>query len=179
MESKQEFSLEENRWKISCSSVKTRVWVYSNASYTPPNYSTFSATLLTNLNPNQWYIITLCARGDCTYLVFLTDGNCAPRNDKFIITDGNNKNLQQDAGLNGMRQMIIHPNPSTRNATVTFDEVTTGKLTILAIEGKVIYAEEFSDKRSIDLNLSNYPSGMYVVEVSSEIMKMTERLLKK
>ena len=78
-----------------------------------------------------------------------------------------------------MRQMIIHPNPSTRNATVTFDEVTTGKLTILAIESKVIYAEELSDKRSIDLNLSNYPSGMYVVEVSSEIMKMTERLLKK
>jgi hypothetical protein len=90
-----------------------------------------------------------------------------------------------DLGINNIESkensFSIYPNPVSSEMTVQFDEANqSGTIQVLSIEGKELLKQSFSNQNQVQLNLSEYNSGMYLIQFYSEENKemLTKRIVK-
>ena len=76
------------------------------------------------------------------------------------------RNLAMDAALK------ISPNPATSFVNVPVDGLQNqqGLLKVLSVDGRVMHEEHIKDykQKNLQLNVANWPKGMYIVDLQSE-----------
>ena len=80
----------------------------------------------------------------------------------------------QDIAENTIPKLFVYPNPSNGNFTIKSSE--NGIYTIKSTAGQVIVSAAFSTDFNVDL--SNYPKGIYILQVNNGIQIVTYRLIK-
>ena len=80
----------------------------------------------------------------------------------------------QDIAENTIPKLFVYPNPSNGNFTIKSSE--NGIYTITSTAGQVIVSAAFSTDFNVDL--SNYPKGIYILQVNNGIQIVTYRLIK-
>jgi hypothetical protein len=82
-----------------------------------------------------------------------------------------------------VRNISIFPNPTTENATIAIDfkKKTQGNLTIYNSIGQSVFSESFSNEGSgqklLTVPSSNFPKGVYFVELNIEGKRSTQKLV--
>ena len=76
----------------------------------------------------------------------------------------------------------LFPNPSTGISTLTFEHEGRGKLSveIFDLQGKRVFKKgkiNFDTFYKEEINLSNQPSGLYIVELNLDGKKFTKELV--
>lgn len=77
--------------------------------------------------------------------------------------------------------LTLVPNPAHNTVRISFDNaVGNTQLRIVNITGKQVYYNNIGTKESgmIEVSLSNMPSGMYIVELLSDNIRLSEKLIK-
>jgi hypothetical protein len=64
---------------------------------------------------------------------------------------------------NNNEQMEIYPNPTSGFLTINNPEKTDGKLYIFDANGILFHESETGNENKVQLNISNYPSGLFIV----------------
>ena len=69
-----------------------------------------------------------------------------------------------------VKQGLIYPNPVTSIINIKSIDNQTDKLTIELqdITGKTLHVQQFDNIGNIQIDLSNYPIGLYLIKLSSE-----------
>jgi len=83
-------------------------------------------------------------------------------------------NLQSDSQQN----VIISPNPTSRNFNITLGKLTNVTVNIISSEGKLIYAKDNINTELLQLNLE-LESGLYFIQVTAEETTKQYKLIKK
>jgi len=73
-----------------------------------------------------------------------------------------------------------YPNPVSDVLTIALEGLppTSLQLRLMDIKGRILQEQSFNSIDLIELNVANYPSGMYFVQVLGENWQVTERVLK-
>lgn len=135
----------------------------------------FSNYLWQDGSTTQTIIASSTTADTLNYSVQVTDTNgCAATDALQIIFD-------ICAGINSVTEnnFIIQPNPSTGKATIFFSNSEKERITatIFSATGKKLLSIEMKTQ-SVELNLVNYPRGVYFVEIKGERIFTTKKLLK-
>ncbi len=69
----------------------------------------------------------------------------------------------------------VYPNPSTGNVTISNDNGTENTITVFDISGKQITSKTSNTATTLDL--SSFGAGVYVVEITNDNNKKTERVV--
>lgn len=73
--------------------------------------------------------------------------------------------------------LVLYPNPANESITISLDNAINN-LTITSIEGFIMYKKEVRNN-SVDINISNYKKGIYIVTIQTNDGKvLTEKLIK-
>jgi len=86
-----------------------------------------------------------------------------------------------DDPVTNMGILKLHPNPSTGMVNVYIETgIVSLDLRIMNLQGQVVYQDtELKGNTSFQINLSDQPKGMYVIEVSGENYIRSEKLILK
>ena len=78
-----------------------------------------------------------------------------------------------------INDVVIYPNPSDTIFNIKFNKPTTFDYTVVDITGKVILNQSnvstVNNSKAIDL--SNFASGLYLLNIDSEGIKTTKKLI--
>ena len=74
-------------------------------------------------------------------------------------------------------EATVYPNPANGNFFVKFDEPKASKIEILSVDGKLLSTQQFNTSGSIQVDVSNLISGLYLVSISTESSTTTKRLI--
>ena len=78
-----------------------------------------------------------------------------------------------------MHNLLVTPNPSDGNFLIQGDLVSNANflLSVTDLQGKVIYQSSHSGNLlNQTINLNNIENGLYLVNISSELGKITKRI---
>ena len=83
-------------------------------------------------------------------------------------------------GLQSIRAGVeVYPNPVQDVLIIGFKQaVSTVKVSVLSLTGARVLSEEFTNNTAIQLNMSQLPSGSYLVHIQTEEHTITERIIK-
>jgi subtilisin-like proprotein convertase family protein len=118
-----------------------------------------------------------------TYTVQITDSDTINKkaslpNKTFstvVITEGLIANVKIDLD----EPFSIYPNPVLENLNISFKSDKGMKhVTIHNLSGVLLTEKNFENKESIQLDLENYPKGIYFVKVQSENETFTKKIIK-
>jgi hypothetical protein len=77
--------------------------------------------------------------------------------------------------------LTLQPNPAHSNVavTITGNKNLQAQLTLTDISGKLVYSENLVTGKDVvrNIDLSNYPKGVYIVQLKTEDQVKTERLI--
>lgn len=72
----------------------------------------------------------------------------------------------------------IYPNPAANQARLTFDNLSTGQLKLVAIDGKVLEEQKIVPNQKLyTIDLENYNNGTYFISLNSEGTSKTFKLI--
>jgi len=75
--------------------------------------------------------------------------------------------------------VVIYPNPTTNILTVSFGNLThIEQLTLTDVQGKVIHQKNNINENRVQLNLSDYSNGIYLLKVQSDESSKTFKVTK-
>ncbi|MDP6907949.1 MAG: T9SS type A sorting domain-containing protein, partial [Flavobacteriales bacterium] len=74
-------------------------------------------------------------------------------------------------------EATLFPNPANGNFFIRFDEPKSSEIQINTIDGKLIKAQPFSVSGTIQMDVSDLISGMYLISISTEYSNTTKRLI--
>ncbi|HAP69482.1 MAG TPA: hypothetical protein DCR04_07110 [Flavobacteriales bacterium] len=74
-------------------------------------------------------------------------------------------------------EATVYPNPANGNFFVRFDEPKASTIEILSVDGKLLSTQSFSASGSIQVDVSDLISGLYLVTISTEKSPTTKRLI--
>ena len=113
------------------------------------------------------------------YSVFVTDANgCTTSRDvtvnSFVDSSNNLEELTSDA-------IKVFPNPSNGVFNVTLNGSFEGAFTatVMDLSGRVIYTSSIENKNMIALDLSEASNGTYIVQLASDKVLVTKRIVVK
>jgi len=116
---------------------------------------------------NQFYNFTT----NGSYAVVVTFNNCTDTsNCKTVNVIG----IKED---NRSSKLFIHPNPTREKLLITFEEFTTGVLSIKNYLGQIIKQEEFNSTKQLDISLDG-PSGIYFLQLEVDGQVITKKIVK-
>ena len=113
------------------------------------------------------------------YSVFVTDANgCTTSRDvtvnSFVGSTDNLEELTSDA-------IKVFPNPSNGIFNVTLNGSFEGAFTatVMDLSGRVVYTSSIENKNMIAMDLSNASNGTYIVQLASDKVLVTKRIVVK
>ncbi len=76
--------------------------------------------------------------------------------------------------------LTCYPNPTTKNVTLTFNTDFDGEISLIDLNGKLLFFDKRSllNGGSVNLDIENYPSGIYMLKINSEKYNTTISLVK-
>jgi hypothetical protein len=79
----------------------------------------------------------------------------------------------------GERSLEVNPNPASTNAQIVIKEAKANStLRILNTLGQVIMTEEIGNPEAvIDLNVSNFKNGIYIIQLDDGRKPITKKLM--
>lgn len=99
------------------------------------------------------------------------------RNDGFVL-----KLAPQNIAipyLQSLEGVHIYPNPTSKMLRIDLEQVLEeGRLELISSSGQICYQSKLKNSKSYDLDLSEYPSGIYMVRISSKEKTTTLKLIK-
>ena len=74
---------------------------------------------------------------------------------------------------------MIYPNPTNNNVFIktnkNFGEVT---MTVIDINGRVVYSQKTNLVNEVQINISNLQSGMYILNIKGETINTNDKIIK-
>ncbi len=100
---------------------------------------------------------------------------CGEQSSKFIK---NNTSTIEDKDI-ASKFVSLYPNPNKGSFSILVKRNTTKDVavTILDVYGKIVYTEKIN-KNEFELNVNNFPNGMYFVKLSSDEINETLKFVK-
>ena len=113
---------------------------------------------------------TICQNGTGSVLVY---SNARPA--KEVI----NKLTETNESVFDLEQLQLYPNPSNGVFNIAFQEIVKTELNINVVNllGQSLYETNIVDKKDFELDLSNFPSGTYLLKISHEQKNVTKKLI--
>lgn len=110
-------------------------------------------------------IIAPCSSRDVNQLEFIPENNTETVQNQYIESVKLFQDNHSDIESNGM---LIFPNPTNQSFTISFTETqeSVKQLCIFDLQGKIMLKQENLSGNTI--NISNLPSGTYIVQVISK-----------
>jgi len=78
-----------------------------------------------------------------------------------------------------LENVVVFPNPTTGQVTIDFDILVDASIRVLALTGQIVYEKEIKDTSVGQLDLSQQPSGVYFMEISTSEEYLQYKLIKK
>lgn len=72
----------------------------------------------------------------------------------------------------------LAPNPTTDYTTVSLSEATSGTLNVYTVDGRLVLSQAFDNQLQITLQTNKLPSGMYLVQLTTEHGNILKKLVK-
>lgn len=64
-------------------------------------------------------------------------------------------------------QLTVYPNPVTSKMNLSVDNMELATVTLASIDGKVISVKDVKNETSLEMEMAQYPSGIYLVTVET------------
>ena len=152
----------------------TVMWTWTSPNHTVENtpgssVETFNSGFLGPVGSTYSYTFTVV--GDNHYFC----GVHGAGNMSGTITVEENLGI----GESGERFFKINSNPATETLTIGFAQnLSNGQLTMYDLLGKQILVKDFSNLQLLEVNISSFERGLYLISIESEGRKQTERFIK-
>jgi len=76
--------------------------------------------------------------------------------------------------------VTLYPNPSTGNISIFSSNLIIDKIEIINVFGEDIYSiKNYQQQKSKEIDLSNFPKGLYFVRIWDGVRSMTKKLVLK
>ena len=73
----------------------------------------------------------------------------------------------------------VYPNPTNGNLTITFANSTKGSVKVISVLGEEVFNEAFNQTtEKLNVDLTKYESGMYLVQITSNNTTVVKRIVK-
>jgi Secretion system C-terminal sorting domain/Right handed beta helix region len=72
----------------------------------------------------------------------------------------------------------VYPNPTTGQTTIDLAEGTASSVTLRNSLGQVILSNKFTATNQIELDISNYPKGIYFLQLEVDEQVITQKIIK-
>ena len=72
----------------------------------------------------------------------------------------------------------IYPNPASSIVHISNGNYTIERVRIFDIKGRIMFNENYDQKSLVELNIDNWPVGLYSIELFARDEKITKQLLK-
>lgn len=72
----------------------------------------------------------------------------------------------------------IYPNPSEGKFSLKFEEPVAGKISITTLDGKSVFAEDMKETSEHRMDLSEIPSGVYIITLTKGSKSYSKRIIK-
>jgi len=147
-----------------------------------PNSSTLTTSATGNL---QWYRdgspidgetgsmleVNDMFSGQNIYQVMVTNEGCERISEEYIITGVDD--LLENVGIE------VYPNPASKNININLEKsaISNVLLRIISSSGKVVY-ERNDFTGNLDIDVSGFESGIYIVEITSNTDRYVTRVVK-
>jgi hypothetical protein len=107
------------------------------------------------------------------YAVILTQGTCSDTSDCYSVT-------ASGLGSDKLNQAYkVYPNPAHNFATIDLvNEQTNVTLKVFDMTGNLLKAEELDRLTKMNLDISDYKAGLYMIHIHSDQMNSVARLIK-
>lgn len=73
----------------------------------------------------------------------------------------------------------LAPNPANNEVTVSLNKRQTGEVSIVSVDGRILFNERFNNQQQIAINVIDLPSGLYWVKVNVGNQVSIEKLIKR
>jgi hypothetical protein len=152
----------------------TVIWTWTNPNHTVENVPGSSVETFDSgfLGPSgSTFSHTFTAIGANDY--FCDVHGAASMSGTITVTE----NLGVDE--NELKLFTIVSNPATDLLVVELPQVLTNiKLTIHDVLGKNVFTKTFNENQTINVNVSEFYQGVYLISIESENKKQTQRFIK-
>ncbi len=74
-------------------------------------------------------------------------------------------------------EATLYPNPTSGSFFIRFHEPSTSIIEVYSVDGKLLSRQSFNSGSSIQVDVSNLKSGLYLVSISTESSATTKRLI--
>ena len=156
-------------WDILWENSSTPYFTYYTYYLFPPNYSSLCLRTPTFLNNN---LVTF-SQFNADYWAATFPAPCRI----FMKTTPESQNPFSKVEYTNIK---IYPNPINNSFTITMNKVIADKVEIFDVLGRVVYSRSiFAENQNIEINISNWNTGIYFVKVyNNDIVVKSERILK-
>jgi hypothetical protein len=72
----------------------------------------------------------------------------------------------------------VYPNPSEGKFSLKFEEPVAGKISITSLDGKSVFAEDMKETSEHRMDLSEIPSGVYIITLTKGSKSFSKRIIK-
>lgn len=72
----------------------------------------------------------------------------------------------------------IYPNPSEGKFSLKFEEPIAGKISVTTLDGKSVFAEDMKETSEHKMDLSEIPSGVYIITLTKGSKTYSKRIIK-
>lgn len=73
--------------------------------------------------------------------------------------------------------LIVFPNPAAEQVTIQFETEGAHDVVILDMQGKIIFSQNNISSENLELNIKNWESGIYIVQINNAGQIHTEKLI--
>ena len=136
--------------------------------------SALDLSTLYSFSPNQFYHITVGIQNQTN-----------PQfqwNFKHFLIETNNCEIKREASSDdsimemASFEVSVIPNPATDRISVTLNEVSSGTIEIISMNGKTLITQTFDEQNDIQLNLKELSAGMYQLRMASDLGVVTKSI---
>lgn len=106
-------------------------------------------------------------RNNVRYVAYIQ--GCSGNYEYKIGNDYKDETVFEEDSTNLINNKVnIYPNPTSGLLNISLPSSKIKKVTLSSIEGKVYVFEQFNNSENVVLNLSNYSSGIYLINIETD-----------
>jgi len=80
---------------------------------------------------------------------------------------------------NSELRMVINPVPAKDYINISVNKEITGHISIIDINGKIVYADKLVDQNEKTININSISKGIYLIQIMTQNQIFTEKFIKK